>query len=155
MPNVRNRTYKKKRFMSNYRELLKDPRWQKKRLEVLQRDEFTCQCCPDNTSTLHVHHAKYFPGMPWECPNEYLITLCESCHEAEERMKSENIYEYVSDCRLTRLQLVVLLEHLRYSIKERESQGIRPFDSLHDVLEALVPPDKIFEYARWKRDNRK
>jgi hypothetical protein len=67
-----------------YSEKLKDPRWQKKRLEILQRDNWTCQQCCDTESTLHVHHRRYLPGKePWDIPNEYLVTLCESCHEFE------------------------------------------------------------------------
>lgn len=67
-----------------YAEKLKDPRWQKKRLEILNRDEFCCQSCYDSESTLHVHHRTYFRDKePWEIPSEYLVTLCESCHGAE------------------------------------------------------------------------
>lgn len=67
-----------------YSEKLKDPRWQKKRLEVLQRDDFTCQSCLDTESTLHVHHHWYEKGKnPWEYPDNCFITLCESCHENE------------------------------------------------------------------------
>lgn len=68
----------------NYSDKLKDPRWQKKRLEIMQRDDFTCQFCGDNESTLHVHHYKY-KGDPWEVDNKYLITLCSDCHEQEEQ----------------------------------------------------------------------
>jgi len=63
-----------------YSQKLKDPRWQKKRLKVLERDEITCQCCYDSESTLVVHHLKY-SGEPWEIEEKYLLTLCESCHE--------------------------------------------------------------------------
>jgi|DEB0MinimDraft_6_1074348.scaffolds.fasta_scaffold02477_3 hypothetical protein len=64
----------------NYKEKLKDPRWQKKRLEILNRDEFTCVCCGDDESTLHVHHLSY-NGDPWETERNQLETLCEACHE--------------------------------------------------------------------------
>lgn len=63
---------------------LKDPRWQKRRLEILSRDEFTCQLCEDKESTLHVHHKRYLWGKePWDIPDNALVTLCESCHELE------------------------------------------------------------------------
>lgn len=62
-----------------YAEKLKDPRWQKKRLEVLQRDDFTCKLCWDSKTTLHVHHKSYH-GDPWETPSEELVTYCEYCH---------------------------------------------------------------------------
>lgn len=64
----------------SYAEKLKDPRWQKKRLKILERDDFTCQNCADKTKTLHVHHLKY-DGEPWEIDSHYLVTLCESCHK--------------------------------------------------------------------------
>jgi hypothetical protein len=68
--------------MSAYSEKFKDPRWQKKRLEILERDEFTCQLCGDKESTLHVHHWYYEKGKdPWEYPDMALITLCEDCHK--------------------------------------------------------------------------
>lgn len=56
------------------------------RLEILQRDAFTCQGCGDKESTLHVHHIYYTPGAePWEEDAENLMTLCETCHEEETR----------------------------------------------------------------------
>lgn len=68
----------------NYSELLKDPRWQKKRLKVLERDSFTCQECGDTKKTLHVHHLKYNEN-PWEAKGEDLQTLCEDCHNIEKQ----------------------------------------------------------------------
>lgn len=68
--------------MATYYELLKHPKWQEKRLRILERDRFACTECFDTTSTLHVHHAYYEKGLaPWEYPDESLETLCESCHE--------------------------------------------------------------------------
>lgn len=70
--------------MSKYGDLLKDPRWQRKRLEIFQRDCFTCLRCGSTTRTLHVHHTHYDSGlMPWEYPNDCLRTLCDLCHGAE------------------------------------------------------------------------
>ena len=67
-----------------YAEKLRDPRWQKKRLIILQRDEFTCQSCFDSNSTLHVHHRFYESDCePWDYDDEILITLCEYCHDVE------------------------------------------------------------------------
>lgn len=68
----------------SYSEKLKDPRWQRKRLEILQRDNWACQICGSSHSTLMVHHRWYQRGFhPWEYPNNSLITLCEECHEGE------------------------------------------------------------------------
>lgn len=63
-----------------YLEKLKDPRWQKKRLQILERDDFTCRYCKDTEKTLHVHHMIYAKA-PWLTDNEHLLTLCEDCHK--------------------------------------------------------------------------
>ena len=65
----------------NYSEQLKSPMWQKKRLEILNRDNFTCQDCGDTESQLQVHHKSYvFGNKVWEYDNDNLVTLCETCH---------------------------------------------------------------------------
>lgn len=65
-----------------YYEKLKDPRWQKKRLEVMEHNEFACEVCGDNESPLNVHHKEYFKGQePWEYEIRQLSCLCEDCHE--------------------------------------------------------------------------
>ncbi len=66
----------------SYAELLRDPRWQRKRLEVMERDEFQCQECGSGTRTLNVHHTYYAKGRkPWEYEADALRTLCEECHK--------------------------------------------------------------------------
>lgn len=69
--------------MLTYSDLLKDPRWQRKRLEILERAGWECENCGDSESTLHVHHGYYEKGIkPWEYPEHSLCCLCESCHNA-------------------------------------------------------------------------
>jgi len=76
----------------NYSEKLKDPRWQKKRLEVFERDEWRCQKCFDDQETLCVHHLRYVPGWePWDYPINKLLTLCEGCHAEEYELMPEAI----------------------------------------------------------------
>ena len=66
-----------------YYDKLKDPRWQRKRLEVLQRDDFTCLACGAKDDQLHVHHCYYVSGRdPWQYGGEALKTLCTKCHDA-------------------------------------------------------------------------
>lgn len=80
--------------MSKYSELLLDPRWQKKRLQILERDQWTCRVCGDKTKTLHVHHTLYKRGVdPWDADDKTLVTLCSACHEAEPTA----IREYTED----------------------------------------------------------
>jgi len=74
----------------SYSELLKDPRWQKKRLEIFKRDKFTCKLCGDTETTLQVHHKEYIYGNdPWDYPNSMLVTLCEHCHHELEIFKKD------------------------------------------------------------------
>jgi hypothetical protein len=68
----------------SYSDKLRDPRWQKKRLEILQRDDFACQFCFETKNTLAVHHLYYWPHYePWEYENDCYLTLCEDCHKHE------------------------------------------------------------------------
>ncbi len=71
------------RSKEEYAKKLRDPRWQRMRLEVMQRDEFTCQSCMDTETTLNVHHNYYLNIEPWEYPLTALVTLCETCHQDE------------------------------------------------------------------------
>lgn len=65
----------------NYIEQFKSPLWQKKRLEILNRDNFTCQNCKSKDKQLHVHHYLYEKyNKIWEYEDDYLITLCDKCH---------------------------------------------------------------------------
>ena len=71
--------------MSKYSEKLRSPKWQKKRLEILSRDNFTCQYCKDAETELQIHHLEY-SGEPWQVENDKLITLCKNCHEVESKI---------------------------------------------------------------------
>lgn len=46
----------------SYQEWLKDPRWIKRRNEILTRDKNTCQFCGAQDKYLHVHHKYYIDG---------------------------------------------------------------------------------------------
>lgn len=75
----------RKTGMSSYSEKLRDPRWQKRRLEIMNRDGFACRRCGSKTETLNVHHLVYRNGCdPWEYDDDDLMTLCEPCHEQAE-----------------------------------------------------------------------
>ena len=108
--------------MPTYSEKLKDPRWQKKRLEVLKRDQWMCGICGDTEKTLHVHHKSYVSGgNPWDSPMEKLATLCDDCHTMEKDAKQEFLAladALTSDRCLMWLQLYKMLTavvDMRYS----------------------------------------
>ena len=66
----------------SYRSQYLDPRWQKKRLEVMQKAEFKCQACDSGEKTLNVHHKQYVTNRDiWDYKDDQYATLCEDCHE--------------------------------------------------------------------------
>ena len=73
-----------------YAEKLKDPRWQRRRLEVLERDNFTCELCGATHKTLHVHHGYYANDMdPWDYAMSSLHCVCEDCHDVADATRVE------------------------------------------------------------------
>lgn len=69
---------------SRYQQLLQTNEWKKKRLSVLERDNFKCRQCGQKNFNLQVHHTLYIEGRkPWEYLKKYLITLCGTCHQQE------------------------------------------------------------------------
>ena len=73
-----------------YFEKLRDPRWQRKRLEVMQRADFSCESCGTTEVTLNVHHRLYRKGAdPWEYALTELACLCEKCHRDEHTSREE------------------------------------------------------------------
>ncbi|MCP3681562.1 MAG: hypothetical protein GY861_02635 [bacterium] len=68
-----------------YSELLKDERWQARRKEILKLQNMECFICGSKEGIKHIHHKYYLPyTMPWNYPDDALITLCDTCHEDEE-----------------------------------------------------------------------
>lgn len=85
-----------RRMSADYAQLLRDPRWQKKRLSILARDHWTCCNCCDTTKTLHVHHLTYLRHEdgtflpPWDYADSALLTLCADCHGDKVGAKEAN-----------------------------------------------------------------
>lgn len=121
-----------------YLEKLKDPRWQKKRLEIFKRDKWTCQICYDTESTLHVHHRLYFKNNePWDYPNEALVTLCEECHEEERRTRSDDEQ--------------TLIQALRYKFM---SADINSLAKGFQNLSLVHAPEIVSSALQWALENR-
>lgn len=77
----------------SYSEKLKDPRWQKKRLKIMEYAKFRCQMCGAKDRTLHVHHSYYVRNKaPWQYPDGSLICICEDCHGIIHPQKKKEIY---------------------------------------------------------------
>lgn len=96
-----------------YSELFKDPRWQKKRLKILERDNFRCRSCDDDKSTLHVHHFIYDNDCkPWEYDNDNLITFCDTCHEAWHYLASHKTIGFETFSLVTKLNDAMEMESI-------------------------------------------
>jgi hypothetical protein len=67
--------------MSDFWEAYNDPRWQRKRLEIMDAAGFKCVQCGADDETLNVHHGYYERDKkPWEYADRYLRCLCKTCH---------------------------------------------------------------------------
>lgn len=67
-----------------YAEKLLSPLWQKRKAEILLRDNYTCRSCGAKDITLHAHHIFYVTDTdPWDYTDEALITYCDVCHNTE------------------------------------------------------------------------
>jgi hypothetical protein len=85
----------------SYSDLLKDPRWQRKRLEVLEAAGWACERCDRDDLEMHVHHPRYVRGrMPWEYEIDELEALCKPCHDdaTEWAKKLDALVEKVKLC---------------------------------------------------------
>jgi hypothetical protein len=73
-----------------YADKLKDPRWQRRRLAIMERDGFACKDCKATDKQLHVHHLIYSQE-PWDAGLGCLVTVCWECHAkrhtTEKRLK--------------------------------------------------------------------
>lgn len=73
-----------------YSAKLRKPQWQKKRLKILERDNYACRLCGDTYTELQIHHLEYSKtGNPWDVEDRALTTLCCHCHAATEFLKKE------------------------------------------------------------------
>ena len=102
---------------NSYLEQYRSPKWQKLRLEILERDEWTCQKCFDDESQLQVHHRKYIYGNKvWEYDESYLVTLCDKCHQVESKnMKGEmDVFVEILNKNLFSEQVLFLRDTLGY-----------------------------------------
>jgi len=126
-----------------YAEKLRDPRWQKKRLEVLQRDGWTCQRCNAKDKTLHVHHYHYVRGKePWEYENNSLVTLCERCHEIE-ASELASIEHYLLEVLRKQGWLTLEIYGLAFGL-DKFSDGILP-TNLRRAIALAVHSDEFKE----------
>jgi hypothetical protein len=130
--------------MKTYSEKLRDPKWQKKRLEILERDKFSCQLCLDEKTELHVHHFTYdFKKEPWDYDDSNFITYCKHCHLLVESLLKEKT-EILSTCKIkNHISTLCIKDNVKYvyffKINEIEISPIFkiPYSELQD-LETMI-----------------
>jgi len=84
--------------MSSYSSKLRYPRWQKKRLEILEAAGWKCQRCKCETKELQCHHLIYRKGVnPWDYFEGEIVALCNDCHKIVTDLKSRFEEELLSN----------------------------------------------------------
>ncbi len=134
-----------------YSELLRDPRWQKRRMELLEAANWTCQECGSKTTTLNVHHGFYKRNKkPWEYTAKTMHVLCEECHPQTQAFM-EDVHEIIS--RSNKMQLFLLSEFLS-PLYDDQDQKWR--NTSCDILEMLTmilySSHSVGEYPKSKSD---
>ena len=132
----------KDRFWEQY----KDPRWQRKRLEILKRSNFACSICGETKSELHIHHKYYLKDKaPWEYSDHSLLCLCSSCHQVVHENKAR-IFSAIFDNSLPLPLLAVtasFLGSIFYGNDELQNRMLEIIVSLKDKLN--TSDEQIFE----------
>lgn len=127
-----------------YWEKLKDPRWQKMRLAVMERDGFACQVCADDKSTLNVHHRIYRKGAaPWEYAPHELVTLCEACH-GEQHQGDDSLKEALCLASLRQIP-AGRIAALIYGLAYHDAEMCGDLDG--DIFDKLTPVAEEFPSA--------
>lgn len=72
----------RKRRRDFYRNVyLKSEAWQRKRYVVLKRDNWICAYC--GTRATQVHHLRYAKYQIGREPIDWLVSVCDTCHEKQ------------------------------------------------------------------------
>lgn len=106
-----------------YQKALKSPKWLTKRNRIKKRDKYKCtKCgCKDN---LHVHHTYYLPNkMPWEVPDDCLITLCKVCHEKEH--KDKDIKSFIKTTTLKKTEPIKRVSTKKKKVSPQKPKKLR------------------------------
>jgi len=128
-----------------YAEQLKSPLWQKKRLEIFERDKFTCQICGDTETQLQVHHQSYdktYQTKAWEYHNHVYKTLCADCHnELTEHIKIYGTDKEFDVMKINRNGIKTTFVYSKGLLKfDSSSDSIRGFSeaTTHDIVQFLI-----------------
>lgn len=138
-----------------YAEKLKDPRWQKRRLELFNASNWTCVECGSKTDSLHIHHGYYKRRTdPWDYPDDKMRVLCEACH-SENQDAMEEVHRIIGNWTIRDLKRLQLI------LAPLEFQGERPhvlltFEAIMDHASMIGhfadPPEEDTPDFKWLFD---
>lgn len=112
-----------------YSEKLRRPEWQRKRLQILERDGWACVCCRSKEKNLQVHHVVYAKSKdPWTYPDYLYQTLCEDCHPVRQELVDN------------------LVTALRISLMREPTSALRGMSrkAMADAMQELPDATEIF-----------
>lgn len=107
-----------------YSEKLRDPRWQKKRLEVFRDAGFRCEECGAENKTLNAHHCYYTGADPWvqgSADAHMFKALCDECHEERQSLEHDVKLEFAR--LLAEMPIGKLREMMDEILDRRASNG--------------------------------
>lgn len=134
-----------------YQEQLKNPKWQKKRLEVLNENNFECSECGSKDTELHVHHTIYRKGNKvWEYENDELACLCKTCHEFEHKLLEDLHETYLWLSRYEKLRLLGYADGLQSPIMSRDGEAYEYgfADYLRNDTDGIIRAYKVYEESQ-------
>ena len=94
--------------------------------KVLNRDNYTCQCCKTKKGTLHVHHIIYRSNGGSD-KMENLITLCENCHKKLHDGKLKNFEAKLSGKKKGMLKHATQMNSIRIQLLKEYPEAIETF----------------------------
>lgn len=135
----------------SYSDLLRDPRWQRLRLEVMEKADFRCVECGDDKTTLNVHHTYYRKGrMPWEYDWETLRCLCEPCH-AKQHPEKRPAPPPFKRPEMSVLEAEYAAHREELSRRLRDATGSAEINPIMEEMTALTGEiEALFGRRRWK-----
>lgn len=136
----------------SYSDLLKDPRWQRKRLEVLNDANWRCEECDNARDTLHVHHRIYRRGTnPWEYDKEELQCLCENCHDRVTQLGKRfdvAVAEFKAVCHSRNMSWVVGAMHALTGLFSGTETDLIDYDEIYGAASMLKHTSLVSSQVR-------
>lgn len=136
-----------------YAEKLRDPRWQKKRLEVFNHFKWKCEICHDSENELHAHHIAYKKNAnPWSYNPWELACLCSNCHKLIHERKKANETSAWDEltCRIQRFEIDVDIDSQEnFEYREYFWHTSNAYNRNMEEFEKLMKEAVIFDPSTW------